>query len=203
MKSEPDGDPGVWIRPQDELGRPRDEVILEAAQRNWKRVWAYAERQGQDSSVAAEVLGRVVGALCLLKVRRPDSYAAIKNLDTYLFWAAAWRINKLLAKSPPLEYVGSIDDLHLLTGVSDADGASRVEVEILVKEVLGFMGERMRMLVMRRNAGYTWPEIAESLGVPVPRLRVQFSEGLAALRKRILGTTRRKHPLAPDSERSK
>lgn len=188
MKDEPDSDPGLWIGPQDELGRPRDKAILEAAQRNWKRVQAYAERQGQDSSVAAEVLERVVGALCSLKMRRPDSYAGIKSLDTYLFWAAAWRINKLVAKSPLLEYMGSLDDLSVLGGMSDFHGTTRVELKILMKEVHGFMSEQMRLLMFRRDSGFTWPEIAESLGVPVPRLRVQFSEGLAAVRKRILGT---------------
>ena len=48
MKGEAEGDSALWIRGQDELGRPIDADIVDAAKRNWKRVLTYAESQRHD-----------------------------------------------------------------------------------------------------------------------------------------------------------
>lgn len=189
MKSEPDGDPGLWLREKDGLGQEHDKVILDTAKRNWKRVLAYAERQGQDPSVAADIVERIMGALTSLKVCRPEAYARIRDFDAYLFWAAAWRINRLVTRQPMLEYVGSLNDLHLLADTRDSDAVLRIEREILIKEVMGFMSERARLLISRRQAGYSWRDIAKSLGSTPLCVRVQLSEGLATARRRILRKT--------------
>jgi len=201
MKGESEGEPGLWLQPQDKLGRPSDAAILATAQRNWKRILAYAEQHGHDASVAAGVLEAVVGALSSMKQRHPSLYHRIENLDVYLFWAAIWRLNKLVAKEPALEYVGSLDDLSSLDRVHDLTGALRIEKYILVKELMGFMSARTRFLFSRREMGYTWPEIAASLGTTALRLRVQFSEGLAGARRRILGKADSKSDPTPESGR--
>ena len=186
MKDETGGNPSLWLPLHDELGRPKDPAILSAAQHNWMRVLAYARRQGQDASVAADVMEGVVGALASLKLRRPHLFQRINNLDVYLFWAAIWRLNKLAAREPFLEYVGSLDDLNSLAGLRQSSSALDIENQALAKELLGFMSERTRRLFSRQAMGYTWPEIAASMGTTALRLRVQFSEGIAAARRRIL-----------------
>jgi len=201
MKDETGGNPGPWLQLHDELGKPTDPAILSAAQHNWKRVLAYAQRQGQDPSVAAEVLEKTVGALTSLKLRRPQLFERINNLDVYLFLAAIWRLNKLVAKEPPLQYVGSLDDLNSLGGLRDSTEARKIEKQLVVKELMGFMSVRTRFLFSRREMGYTWPEIAASLGTTALRLRVQFSEGIAAARRRILGKVASKSDPAPGSGR--
>jgi hypothetical protein len=187
MKDETGGNPSPWLQLHDELGRPKDPAILSAAQHNWTRVLAYARRQGQDASVAADVMERVVGALTSLKLRRPHLFQRINKLDVYLFWAAIWRLNKLVAREPFLEYVGSLDDLNSLAAPGDSSGAFDIEKQVFAKELIGFMSDRTRFLFSRRAMGYTWPEIAVTMGSTALRLRVQFSEGIAAARKRILG----------------
>lgn len=187
MKDETGGNPILWLPPHDELGRPQDPAILAAAEHNWMRVLAYARRQGQDGSVAADVLERVVGALSSLKFRRPDFFQRINNLDVYLFWAAIWRLNKLAAREPFLEYVGSLDDLSSLATLRQSSSALDIENQAFAKELKGFLSERTRFLLSCQEMGYKWPELAASMGTTALRLRVQFSEGIAAARKRILG----------------
>lgn len=187
MKDETGGNPSLWLPLHDELGRPQDPAILAAAQHNWLRVLAYARRQGQDGSVAADVMERVVGALTSMKLGRPHLFQRINNLDVYLFWAAIWRLNKLAAREPFLEYVGSLDDLNSLAAIRHSSGALDIENQAFAKELMGFLSERTRFLFSRQAMGYKWPEIAASMGTTALRLRVQFSEGIAAARKRILG----------------
>jgi hypothetical protein len=187
MKDETGGNPSPWLQLHDELGMPRDPAILSAAQHNWMRVLAYARRQGQDAAVAADVMEKVVGALTSLKLRRPHLFQRINKLDVYLFWAAIWRLNKLVAREPLLEYVGSLDDLNSLAALRDPSGAFDIEKQVFAKELMGFMSDRTRFLFSRRAMGYTWPEIAVTMGSTALRLRVQFSEGIAAARRRMLG----------------
>jgi hypothetical protein len=187
MNDETGGNPSLWLPLQDELGRPKDPAILSAAQHNWTRVLAYARRQGQDASVAADVMEGVAGAVASLKLRRPQLFQRINNLEVYLFWAAIRRLNKLAAKEPFLEYVGSLDDLNSLAGLRQSSSALDIENQALAKELMGFLSERIRFLFSNQAMGYKWPEIAESMGTTALRLRVQFSEGIAAARKRILG----------------
>ncbi len=56
MSRDTEGDPWLWIRPHDKLGKPIDERLLAAAKRAWKRVRSYAELQGQDTATAAAVV---------------------------------------------------------------------------------------------------------------------------------------------------
>src|SRR5690349_20702341 len=127
MRGEIEGDPTLWIQPHDKLGRPIGAELLAAAQRNWKRVVSYAKRLGQDASKAAEVLEETVHSLSSLTERHPRLRERIKNLDDYVFWATAHKVNRLAATQPTVEYMGSLSDLHSLRGTQDSSWVSRVE----------------------------------------------------------------------------
>src|SRR2546425_8974210 len=116
MRGEIEGDPTLWIQPHDKLGKPISADLLAAAQRNWKRVVSYAKHLGQDASRAAEELEGTAHSLSSLIERHPQLRQRIKNLDDYVFWVAAHRLNRIAAKEPTVEYVGSLDDLNSLTG---------------------------------------------------------------------------------------
>ena len=165
--------------------------------RTGKRVLSYAQRQRQDASVTAEVLEAVVASLSSLKQRHSRLFEQIDNLDVYVFWAAAPRLNKLAAKEPALKYVGTLDDLSSLPGARDSAGALQLEKEVLLKQILGFMSARTRYLFSLREMGYSWPEIAASLGTSALSARVQFSFGVAETRRRILGGIHAKSDSSP------
>src|SRR6266699_3818765 len=159
MKGNTEDDPALWIQPQDKLGRPIDPRLLTAAQRNWKRVQSYAVRQGQDTSSAAEVLEATVHSLSSL-IRRHPHFA---------------------------ERINSLDDLSSLQGAHDSSWASRLEKELVLKEITGYMNVRARHLFSLRGMGYSWEEIARNLGTTANNVQSQFSQGVARARRRILG----------------
>ena len=187
MKGNTEDDPALWIQPQDKLGRPIDPRLLTAAQRNWKRVQSYAVRHGQDTSRAAEVLEATVHSLSSLIRRHPHFAERIKSLDDYVFGVAAHGLNRLAAKEPTVEYIGSLDDLNSLQGAHDSSWASRLEKELVLKETTGYMNERARHLFSLREMGYSWEEIARNLGTTANNVQSQFSQGVARARRRILG----------------
>lgn len=179
-------DPPLWIQSLDKRGRPIDSELLDAAQRNWKRVLSYAQRQRQDASRAADIFEAVVHSLANRIQRHPRTAVRVESLDYYLFWAFTRRLNRLLAREPVIEYVGSLDDLASLRGAQDPDWALRIEQELLLKELQGHMSQRMRHIFFLRESGYSWKEISGQLGIGVSNLKVLFGYSMRKVRKRIL-----------------
>lgn len=203
MKGEAGGDSALWIRGQDELGRPIDADIVAAAKRNWKRVLTYAESQRHDGSAAAEALEYVVHSLALLIERHPRARARIKNLDYYIFWAAVHRLDRQARMEPDIEYLGSLDDLKPLSRTQDSDWARRIEKDLVVNEVVGYMNEQTRYLFSLRQMGYSREEIAEGMDSTAHNAESLFNKGLTKARRRILGRTRSKSDPTPEQGRSK
>jgi DNA-directed RNA polymerase specialized sigma24 family protein len=202
MKDEAEGDSALWIRGQDELGRPIDADIVAAAKRNWTRVLTYAESRRQDGSIAAEALEYAVQSLALLKERHPRARARIRNLDYYIFWAAVHRLDRLARVEPEIEYLGSLDDLNPLSRTQDSDLARQIEKDLVVNEVVGYMNEQTRYLFSLRQMGYSWGEIAEGMDSTAHNAESLFSKGLEKARRRILGRARMKRNPTPDQGRS-
>lgn len=189
MRSETEGDSSVWIQRRDKVGNAVDGDFLAAAQRNWRRVVSYAKRLGQDSATAAEELEGAVHSLSSLVERHPRFRERIKNLDDYVFWVAAHRLNRSAAKEPSVEYVGSLAELDALQDAKDSNWVSRFEDELFLKEVTGYMNERTRLLFSLRQMGWSWEEIGRNLSISANALQVQFNRGIARARRRILGRT--------------
>lgn len=203
MRGETEGDPTLWIQPHDNLGKPIAAELLAAAQRNWRRVISYAMRLGQDASRAAEELEGTVHSLSSLIERHPHLRERIKNLDDYVFWVAAHRLNRLAAKEPSVEFVGSIDDLNSLYGAQDSSWVSQLENEVVLKELIGYMNERTRYLFSLRTMGCSWEDIAKSLGTSAGAVQVQFNRGVARARRHVLGRLNSKTNPTPEPGRSK
>ncbi|MFZ0337680.1 MAG: hypothetical protein WAL45_06580, partial [Terracidiphilus sp.] len=184
-------------------GKAVDGDLLAAGRRNWRRVASYAKRVGQDASRAAEELERAVHSLSSLIERHPRFRERIKNLDDYVFWAAAHRLNRSAAKEPAVEYVGSLADLNALRDAKDSNWVSRLEDELFLKELTGYMNEHTRCLFSLRQMGWSWEAIGGNFGVSANAVQVQFNRGVARARKRILGRKRPKSDPTPEQGRVK
>lgn len=202
MQSETEGDSTLWIQPGDKPARALDADLVASGQRNWQRVAGYAKRVGQDTARAAEELEAAVRYLSALIQRHPRFRERIKNLDDYVFWAAAHRLNRRAAKEPPIEYVGSVGDLNALRGAKNSNWVSGIENELFLKEVTGCMSERTRYLFSLRQMGWSWEDIAKNLGMTANAAQVQFNRGVSRARKRILGGKRPKSDPTPEPGRA-
>ncbi len=153
--------------------------------------------------MAAEALDTVIQSLSSLVERHPRLLSRIKNLDYYIYWAAAHTLDRCAAKEPEVEYVGSSNDLNSLRGAHDSTWASRLEKELVLKEITSCMNERTRYLFSLRIMGCSWEDIARSLGTSADTVQVQFSKGVASARRRVLGRTYSKPNPTPEPGRPK
>ena len=87
MREPSESDPSFWIENLDEEGAPIEPELLEAARRSWRRVLAYAQRQGQDASRTAEIFESVVRLLSKALRRHSRIGGEIRRPDDYLFLA--------------------------------------------------------------------------------------------------------------------
>jgi hypothetical protein len=190
MNGAPEGDPTLWIQSRDKLGKPIDAEFLAVAQRSWKRVLTYAQQQGLDGAVAAGVLERAVQTLSSVMVRHPQLREQINNLDDYFFWVVAHRLKRRAAKEPPVEYVGSMDELGSLPGLSGPDWVEKFENELALKELSANMTAETRYILDLRAEGCSWNEIAKSLGVKRNTAQVKFLRGIEKARKGLMASLR-------------
>jgi|SRR5579875_153080 len=190
MKGEAEGDPTLWIPPRDKLGKPINAEVLAVAQRSWKRVLTYAEQQGLDGAVAAGVLERAVQTLSSVMGRNPQLREQVRNLDDYFFWVVAHRLRRRAAKEPPVEYVGSMDELASLPGLTGPDWVESFENELTLKELTANMTAETRFILDLRAEGYSWGEIARTLGVKRNTAQVKFLRGIEKARKGLMAGLR-------------
>jgi DNA-directed RNA polymerase specialized sigma24 family protein len=186
MRGDFEPDMTAWVWQRDESGTAIEPDLLDAAQRNWTRVLAYARRHQQDSSRAADILEAVL--LSVSRARRAHAKlgSPIRNLDNYLYSAFVHRLNRRLTREPRIETVGSIQDLDALTGIRTPGASPLVEDELLIKELMGYMNERTRRMFSLRMSGYSWKEIARILRTTANSAQVLFNYGLEKARSRVM-----------------
>ena len=180
----------VW--PLDKSGKAIGEDLLEAAQRNWARIRAYAQRHQQDSSQTVEILE--ASLLATSRARRTNIRLCrpIRNLDNYLYWAFVRRLNRRLAREPKIETVGSLQDLDALSGFRAGGVLPSVEQELLIKEVMSFLDDQPRRMLSLRITGHSWGEIAAILNTTANNAQVLFNQGLKSARNRVMKSVDKK-----------
>ena len=65
------------------------------------------------------------------------------------------------------------------------DWVSILEDEIYLKQMLCFLDERTRDMLMRRISGDSWAEIGRRLGISTHNAEVQFANGAKKARSRL------------------
>jgi len=178
--------PTLWVEPRDKLGRPIDAEILSVARRSWKRVLIFARQHGVDEAIAAGVLETAVQGLSSVLSRRPQSREQIKNLDDYFFWVVAHRLYRRTAKEPPIEYVGSVDELDLIRPSNNSDWVARFENQLLLNELSTRFNVQERSICDLRAIGRSWKEVGRTLGIKPNTAQVQFLRAIERARKSLM-----------------
>ena len=142
MPRDIESNPRVHVWPRDKSGRAIEQDLVDAAERNWARIDAYARRHQQDSARTANLLEATLLALSRARKSNGRLMRPIRNLDNYLYWAFVRRLNRQLAREPKIETVGSIQDLDSLSGIRTRAVLPSIEQELLVKEVMTFLGRK-------------------------------------------------------------
>jgi DNA-directed RNA polymerase specialized sigma24 family protein len=174
----------AWLR--DESGASIEADLIEAAQRIWTRVLAYARRQQQDPARAADILEIVLFSLSKARMTNGKLYRPIRKLDNYLYLAFVRKLNRELAKEPHIESVGSIHDLEARSGVQSPPELLLLDNDLLIEELMGHMDERTRRMFSLRHMGYSWNEIARIFTNTANNAQVLFNQGVKKVRRQIM-----------------
>jgi len=143
------------------------------------RLWRYALLLSGKRDVADDL----VQAACLRAIERADQFAPGTRLDRWLFsiLRSIW-LNEVRSRRIR-EGGGFVDAAEALT----VDGASQIEANILVNEVLAAIArlpEAQRESVLLVYAeGYTYAEAAAALGVPIGTIMSRLATARAAIAK--------------------
>jgi hypothetical protein len=177
-------DPPFWIRETDDLGRPVDPGVLASARRIWKRIFCMVESRLKDGARAPEILE--AAALAVSNRLRQEDADPIRDLDAYLFWACAHRIDKIAADLAREQTGHDLEQLARLAATTADGWENRFFGEILVGELLSYMDARTRRFFSYRGLGWSWKETAAFMGyADAHSAEVQYWKGLKAARERL------------------
>lgn len=154
--------------------------MSEAAQRTWRTALGYAARYLGDSALAAEIVEGVVHSSAKAHQNKP-----IKNPDSYLLSGVVRQVKKLLAREQRVEYVGSLEELENFPAAQDTTWVARLENQLLVEELVGFMDKEPRDIFLKWARGDEWEEIARDLSVSVNAAQHRLRYGIEKARERV------------------
>ncbi len=177
--------PPLWISETDEQGNRVRREVLEAAHRIWNRVLQHLRYAGQDVAPAAEILE--AACHCVSRaIRRNLKRNSIRNLDSYLFWAFVRKHSRRMIREGRLQYVDSVESVANANIGAQHDWVSILENEIYLKQMLCYLDERTRDMLILRISGDSWAEIGERFGISAHNAEVQFANGAKKARSRLL-----------------
>ena len=177
--------PPLWISETDEHGNGVRREVIEAAHRIWTRVLQHLRYGGQDVAPAAEILE--AACHCVSRtVRRNLKRNSIRNLDSYLFWAFVRKHTRRMIREERIQYVDSVESVANAKMGSQNDWVSILENEIHLKQMLCYLDERTRDMLILRISVDSWPEMGERFGISAHNAEVQFANGAKKARSRLL-----------------
>lgn len=168
----------------------RTATFLAGAAAVWPRVLSYSKREmscqhlnrAEITSLAFEIWERVLRSVWKTFQADDDSAARIENLEHYLFGAFRHRLNRHLKQRRQYDSILDFrapEDLEVLQlpGSVDDHAAIRLDTEIQLEQVYAIVGKDIRRAMIARIYGYSWAEIAGTMGTEEQNLimRVQYA----------------------------
>ena len=163
-------DESVWIREQDQHGRPADPRFVQAAYALSDRLLGYRQNELQDPSRAAEFLEKAVHASSHADHREP-----VQNFAGYLVRRFTGIVDAFLKREKRVEYV---DPQALANRYSTLhDELEQIENRIRLDQVMSFMDSETLRICFRVLDGHTMADVARELGITPNALYLRFRRG--------------------------
>ena len=175
-----------WDWQRDASGVPIAPDLAHAAERIWTRVLAYARLHGQDSARATDILERLLLTVSRARRMRTKRGRPIQSLEDYLYIAFVKNLNREIAKEPPIDSVGSVHDLEILTSTLRLPASRSLDEDVLVGQLMGYMNERMRRSYTLRNMGHSWKHIGRMFRKTANNAQALFNYGLKMVKRRVM-----------------
>jgi RNA polymerase sigma factor (sigma-70 family) len=148
------------------------------------------------TAIAAEIWERVLRSVSRTRQRSPDRRPPVADLQAYLIGAFHLRFNRVLRREQRrldiFESFPSTLDLEKFESALDVEWIRQLERDDAVKTAIACMDEPTRKLWEKRQAGYSWKEIAKQMGISERHAKRLFREGIERTRKRLIELMRQR-----------
>jgi hypothetical protein len=175
-----------WDWQRDPSGFPIAPDLAHAAERIWTRVLAYSRLHGQDSARAADVLESLLLTVSRARRRNTKRGRPIRSSENYLYIAFVKNLNREISKEPPIDSVGSVHDLEILTRTLRLPVSRSLDKDILVKQLMSYMNERTRRTYTLRHMGHSWNDVARMFRKTANNAHALFNYGLKMVQRRVM-----------------
>lgn len=162
----------------DLLGRPIEPCVLSVAQEMAPQALAYAENFIGDPCVAVNLLEETAATVSeAVRAKETAQIPPIRDMRAYLYRAFLRRIGEEERNQVPLQEALA-DDLRLDETMSIE---ARVEVKLVLKQILGMCDRRTRAIIWGRIEGRSWDEISYDVVMSNHAARLHYSKALRAI----------------------
>jgi RNA polymerase sigma factor (sigma-70 family) len=166
--------PVWWDRDIDKEGRSIRKDVREAADAIWENACGRAKTVLGDITDAAEIMEECVARVSQsLDSRQEQPYS---QNTVALLWVS-FR-NSLSNRAAKLRRQEPIADSEMLEPVAASGSPEAIESRIDLERLVRKLSTRSRTILVLRDAGYEWREIASLLRVTVPAAKSTFRREL-------------------------
>jgi RNA polymerase sigma factor (sigma-70 family) len=152
--------------------------VYNAAGEIWQRGRGYAHSRGIDDALTHTAMIRAIAKVSRRLKRPAPNLKTPGALKRYLF--TSFR-NCLLdeIKNQQSSAGTKLEDLEAVADQSSSESlAEQIEKKILLEEIVRHMDDKTRFIYERLILGYTFEEIAETMGTQSNVLRSRFSKSM-------------------------
>lgn len=171
------------ISPVDRLGQRISPPVLDVAEEIARRAIQHAEKLLIDPAVAASLLEEAAARVSRAIDRKRDgTQQPVRDLRAYLFRAFIRLINKAVKRQL---LVADAVRMLSVTSHNSTDPLAKLELKILVDELLTRGDPVVRDMFYRRTQHFSWDEIGLSYGISGHAAESRYSQALRKIRERL------------------
>ena len=163
----------------DRLGRPIEPCVLSVAQEMAPQALAYAEKFIADPCIAMNLLEEAAATVSeVARAKETAQNPPIRDMRAYLYRAFLRRIGEEERNQARLQEALE-DDLRLSETTTVE---ARVEVKLVLKQILSMCDRKTRAIIWGRIEGRSWDEISYDVVMSNHAARLHYSRALRAIR---------------------
>jgi DNA-directed RNA polymerase specialized sigma24 family protein len=175
----------------DSKGRQIRSDVRKTAHEIWERACNQTQSVLGETTPAAELMEQAIAqASAYLDQKEAPldshSHSHLTGLMLRCFWTVLQRHAKKLRR---LEFVGSNSELSDLA--ADRAWSSQIAVRVDFERIVRLLSERCRTILVLRDAGYDWEEIADALDTSATAVKKRFFREIRELQLRFRAPRKR------------
>ncbi len=175
--------PVWWDQESDGEGRFIRADVRNAAREIWDNACCLVKSLLGDTAEAAEIMEACVARISQYLSSRTED---VSTQNTNALLMVAFR-NSVLNRAARLRREASIDESELLEPCAAWGSREMIESRIDLEKLVQRLSGRSRTILVLRDAGYDWNEIAALFRVTVPAIKNRFHRELREAQSQLIG----------------